>query len=274
MHCTTDKLIVIRGGGDIASGVAHRLKRCGFRIVVLEVAEPTTVRRKVAFADAVFQGETVVEGIAGKLAAGVPEAVEASQRAGIPVLVDPEGSSLPLIKPGAVVDCILAKKNLGTHKDMAPVVIGVGPGFAAPEDVHAVIETKRGHDLGRVIWEGSAFPDTGVPGNIGGYAEERILRACGEGVVQNERDIGALVRAGDVVCHINGTPVAASVSGVLRGLIRDGSRVYGGMKIGDVDPRGELSYCYTISDKARAVGGGVLEALLALGAGEINRIGV
>lgn len=266
MNSIEDKLIIIRGGGDVATGTAHRLKRCGFSVVILEVSKPTVIRRWVAFANAVYEGEMIVEGIRARLHHDTGMALEAAKSDEIPVLIDPEGSCIAEIRPEAVVDCILAKKNLGTHTGMAPIVIGIGPGFAAPKDVHAVIETKRGHDLGRVIRNGTALPDTGIPGNVGGYTEERILRAGDDGIISIVRDIGQSVSKGEVICTVSGKPVEAAINGIVRGLVRNGSLVYHGMKIGDIDPRNELEYCLTISDKARAIGGGVLEAILALSA--------
>lgn len=248
----------------MATGVAHRLKRSGLEIIVLEIPQPTVIRRKVAFGSAAFEGEVRVEGIAAKLVDSVEEALEMSKGDSIPVLLDPDGSCIGKLAPDAVVDCILAKKNLGTRKAMAPIVVGVGPGFEAGNDVHAVVETKRGHDLGKVIYEGSAFPDTGIPGNIGGYTIERVIKAPGDGILRHVNDIGSIVSPGDIICTIDGLPVTAAIGGVVRGLIKDGMAVKKGLKIGDIDPRGIKDYCFTISDKARSVGGGVLEAILYL----------
>ncbi len=259
-----DKLIVVRGGGDIATGTAHRLKRCGFPVIILETPAPTVIRRRVAFASAVFEGETVVEGIKAKLYDNREAAMAAVKTEVVPVLVDGAGCCIEKIHPDVVVDGILAKRNLGTHTGMAPAVIGIGPGFAAPMDVHAVIESKRGHDLGKVILNGSALPDTGIPGNIGGYTGERLLRAGCEGIVSSIKDIGDAIKKGEVVCTVSGQPVFAAIDGIIRGLIRNGSTVYSGMKIGDIDPRNEKTYCFTISDKARAISGGVMEALFIL----------
>lgn len=258
------ELIIIRGAGDLASGVGHRLKKSGFRVIMLEIDKPTVIRRTVSFATALFTGETVVEGIKAVKTYGHKEALNLSATSVIPILIDPSGQSIKELKPDGVVDCILAKKNLGTSISMATAVVAVGPGFTAGVDAHAVIETKRGHYLGRVIWEGGAIPNTAVPGYIGGYSIERLIKAPAEGKVKVIKDIGELVKAGDPLCEIEGKYATAAIDGLLRGMIMDGSMVYEGMKIGDIDPRGESVDCHTISDKARSIGGGVLEALLGI----------
>lgn len=256
--------IIIRGAGDIASGVGHRLKRCGFKVIMLERDRPTVIRRTVSFASAVFTGKTEVEGIKGLLVKSIEEAEQMSNTNYIPLLIDPKGQSIGALKPDALVDCILAKKNLGTTLNMAPVVIGAGPGFCAGLDVHAVVETKRGHDLGKVIYSGSAAPDTKVPGSIEGFSFERLVRSPADGVVEVVRDIGHIVKIGDLICRVGEHEVKAAISGMVRGMIQNGELVYKGMKIGDIDPRGMEASCYTISDKARAVAGGVIEALLTI----------
>ena len=257
-------LILIKGAGDLATGTAHRLARCGFPVVMLEVPEPTVIRRTVAFAEAVFSRICVVEGITANLADSPGEVQGIVDSGKIAVLVDPLGSAVNLLKPIAVIDAILAKRNLGTSITDAPAVIGLGPGFAAGVDVHAVIETQRGHDLGRVFFSGSAAPNTGIPGEIGGYSIERLLRSPGEGLFQGVREIGDLIEAGDLVAKVGDMPVYASISGVLRGLLRSGLSVASGFKVGDIDPRCTREHCFTISDKARSVAGGVLEAVLHL----------
>ena len=256
-------LAVIRGGGDIATGIALRLYRSGIQVVVCEIPSPTAIRRTVCFSEAVRLGETVVEGVAARRAdlEAVPGLLE---RRVVPVLVDPEAACVSVLRPDAVVDAILAKRNLGSSMDMAPVVVGVGPGFTAGKDCHAVVETMRGHDLGRTLYQGSALPNTNIPGLIGGYAGERVLRAPADGVFQGERDIGSAVSAGERVGSVGGLGVECTIGGVLRGLLADGGTVTKGMKIGDVDPRCEPSHCLRVSDKALAVGGGVLEAVLHL----------
>ncbi len=253
-------LVCVRGAGDLASGIAVRLHRAGWQVAMLDIAEPTSVRRTVCFSEAVRLGETVVEGVTARRA--VPEEVPALLAAGIvPVLVDPEGKCIRQLGPDAVVDAILAKRNLGTDLSMAPIVVGVGPGFTAPDDVDAAVETQRGHDLGRVYYRGTPAPNTGIPGNIGGYTVERVLRAPADGVFSGVASIGDVVAAGDVVATVDGVPMEATIDGVLRGLLQDGLTVFRGMKAGDIDPRCEVSNCFSVSDKARSVAGGVLEAL-------------
>lgn len=258
-------LVVIKGAGDLATGVALRLWRAGVRIVMTDLPEPSAIRRTVAFSDAVRLGETRVEDVTAVRAGDVREALAILERGRVPVLVDPEAACIRALKPDAVVDAILAKYNTGTAITDAPVVVGVGPGFTAGEDCHAVVETQRGHRLGRVILRGSAAPNTGAPGNIGGYTIERLLRSQGPGVFQGIRAIGDTVEAGEVVATIGGEPLCCDISGILRGLLPDGFHVPGpGFKSGDVDPRCERENCYTASDKALAIGGGVLEAILML----------
>lgn len=255
--------VLIRGAGDIATGIALRLYRAGFQIIMTETDRPTAIRRTVAFSEAVIRGETMVEGVTARLAE--PEELHGLLAEGIiPVLVDPEARCIPELQPQVVVDAILAKKNLGTRITDANVVIGVGPGFTAGRDCHAVVETMRGHTLGRAIYQGSALANTAIPGLIGGFAGERVLRAPDDGVFHPAREIGDLVQAGETVGHVNGKPMNCTISGVLRGILPDGVTVHKGMKAGDVDPRGEQVNCTTASDKALAVGGGVLEAVLRL----------
>jgi len=263
-------LVIVRGAGDLASGVICRLKNSGFRVAALETGQPTVIRRTVAFAQALIRGQAEVEGITAVRAAERGEIEKAWEENRVPVLADPQGHWIPELKPLAVVDAILAKKNLGTEKDMAPVVIGLGPGFTAGDDVHAVIETNRGHSLGSVITEGPAMENTGIPGTIGGYSSERVIRAPGAGVIDVIRDIGNLVKKGEVLARIGNLEVLSPLDGVVRGMIAPGTDVPLGMKIADVDPRGDASYCYNVSDKARAVAGGVLEAILMLSPGVLG----
>ena len=255
--------VVIRGGGDLATGTALRLYRARMRVAVCEVAEPTSIRRTVCFSEAVRLGETTVEGVIARRAAAaeIPALLE---RGIVPVLVDPEAACIRTLKPDAVVDAILAKRNLGTSMDMAPAVVAAGPGFTAGVDCHAVVETMRGHYLGRVIYSGSALPNTNIPGLIGGYAGERVLRAPADGIFQGAKQIGDQVKSGDIAGFVAGQPMVCTIDGVLRGLLADGVPVTKGMKSGDVDPRCEPDHCTCASDKALAVGGGVLEALLHL----------
>lgn len=257
-------LVLIRGAGDLASGIALRLFRSGFSVVMTDLPHPTSIRRTVAFSEAIVHGETTVEDVTGNRAESPAEALKLLNDGVIPVLADPECSCRTELKPHVVVDAILAKRNLGTKITDAPIVIGVGPGFTAGEDCYAVVETMRGHTLGRVIYEGSALPNTNIPGLIGGFAGERVLRAPADGVFRASASIGDLVNEGDTVGYVGDMPMKCTISGVLRGLIADGTTVHRGMKSGDVDPRGEVSYCTTVSDKALAIGGGVLEAILHL----------
>lgn len=257
-----DVLVVVKGGGDLATGVAHRLHRVGMKVVVTELAQPTVIRRAVAFASAVFEGEVTVEGMVARRVEDATQALALLPEGIVPVLVDPQASVVRGLKPTVVVDAIIAKRNTGTQITDAPVVVALGPGFTAGLDAHAVIETNRGHDLGRVILEGQAAPDTGIPGPVMGYASERVVRAPGEGVFHGVKAIGDRVEAGDMVARAGDQPVLAPISGVLRGLLAGGLMVKEGMKVGDVDPRGVRGHCFTISDKARALGGSVLEAIL------------
>ena len=260
-------LVVIRGAGDIATGVALRLHRAGMRVVMCDLPTPTSIRRTVCFSEAIRLGETRVEGVRGVLCTDAATASTVARAGDVAVLVDPEASCVAELAPDALVDAILAKRNLGTRRGMAPVVVGVGPGFTAPVDCDAAVETMRGHYLGRVYYEGSPLPNTAVPGLIGGYAGERVMRAPADGVFEPCVEIGATVRAGDVCARVAGEPMRATIDGVVRGLLQAGVRVTAGMKSGDVDPRCHPEYIETSSDKALAVGGGVLEAILALSGG-------
>ena len=265
-------LVVIRGAGDIASGIALRLHRAGMQVVMCDLAQPTSIRRTVCFSEAIRLGETRVEGVRGVLCADTAAARATSAAGDVAVLVDPEAACARDLVPDVLVDAILAKRNLGTTRDMAPVVVGVGPGFTAREDCDAAVETMRGHYLGRVYYEGSPIPNTAVPGFIGGYAGERVMRAPADGVFEPCVEIGAQVAAGDVCATVAGEPMRATIDGVVRGLLQTGAPVRAGMKCGDVDPRCHPEYIESASDKALAVGGGVLEAILALG-GEKNAPG-
>lgn len=257
-------LVVIRGAGDIASGIALRLCRAGMRVVMCDLPVPTSIRRTVCFSEAIRLGETSVEGVRGVLCATPATARAAVEAGDVAVLADPAAACVRELAPDVLVDAILAKRNLGTTRDMAPVVIGVGPGFTAPVDCDAAVETMRGHYLGRVYYEGSPLPNTAVPGLIGGYAGERVMRAPADGIFEPCVEIGAQVAAGDVCATVAGVPMRATIDGVVRGLLQAGVPVHEGMKAGDVDPRCCPEYIRTVSDKASAVGGGVLEAILAL----------
>ncbi|MCR4818151.1 MAG: EF2563 family selenium-dependent molybdenum hydroxylase system protein [Fretibacterium sp.] len=257
-------LVCIKGAGDLASGIAARLFRAGIRVVMTETARPTTVRRTVSFSEAIRLGETLVEDIRARRAGGPEEALTIAGNGAVAVLVCPDGELIPQLAPDVVADAIMAKKNLGTKITDAPIVIGVGPGFTVGEDCRAVVETKRGHTLGRAFYEegAMALPNTGVPGIVGGFASERVLRAPCDGVILPRHEIGDIVRAGEVAATVDGTPLLCTIDGMLRGMLAPGTEVTRGMKSGDIDPRGAEADCRRISDKALAVGGGVLEALL------------
>ncbi len=254
-------LVIIRGGGDLATGVAVRLFRAGFSVMILEVDRPTVIRLPVSFARAVYEGKAIVEGVEAVLIPSWEKAEDTIKQGKIPVLIDSEGYCIEKISPAVLVDAILAKRNLGTRINQASLVIGLGPGFTAGEDVDVVIETIRGHNLGRVYYQGQAAPDTGVPGEVGGESKRRLLRAPAEGKIIPLQKIGGLVKEGEVIAEVEGVLLKAEISGVLRGLIYPESWVTKGMKVGDIDPRGTREYCFTVSDKARSIGGAVLEAI-------------
>lgn len=297
-------LIICRGAGDLATGIIHRLHRAGHRVIALETDYPAAIRRQVSFCEAVYDGSAAVEGVTARLVPALADAetdtetyseindtpaahvalekwdrsaIEAVLEAGeVPLLIDPKGESIELLKPDVVVDAIIAKKNLGTTIDMAPLVIGVGPGFTAGHDVHLVIESMRGHNLARIITDGMAQPNTGVPGNIAGFTSERVIHAPAAGYIHDVRKIGDIVQKGDEIARIypdkesydnalsEYVPVNATITGIIRGLIREGYYFREGFKIADNDPReSELTNCFTISDKARSIAGSVLEAVSA-----------
>ena len=262
-------LIIVRGGGDLATGTIYKLKKSGFPVLILEVKNPSAIRRNVAFSEAIYQGQQTVEDMTCFRVDSLQQAENFLQEDKLTILVDPKGEAIARLKPVAVVDAIIAKRNLGTAKTMAPITVALGPGFVAGEDVDAVVETKRGHNLGRVIWSGSAAPNTGVPGLIGGFGKERVMHSPAQGVLKNVKKITDTVTKGEVIAVIETdsdmVPVEASLDGILRGLIRDGYPVTKGFKIADIDPRSEeYENCFTISDKARCIAGGVLEAILQL----------
>jgi len=267
-----DNLVAVKGAGDLATGVIHRLFRAGFAVIATELPEPTVVRRTVAFAEAVIRGEMTVEDVTARLATSLQD-IQATLAGGlVPIVVDPDGTLLRQMHPTVLIEATLSKYNSGVTMDDAPIVIALGPGYEAGKDVHAVIETNRGHNLGRVYLRGCAESNTGVPGAIGGYTIERLLRAPCAGALYGVRQIGDLVQAGETVAVVRTNeisdneiaPVVATISGILRGLMRDGLHVSSGMKVGDIDPRAAREHCFTISDKSRAVAGGVLEAILYL----------
>lgn len=256
--------VLIKGAGDLASGIGLRLYRCGFAVVMTDIAVPTTVRRTVAFSPAVYNGSSQVEGVRAVRCENITEIEAAIAGNNIPVGVDEDARICTEWHPDIVVDAILAKRNLGTRITDAAIVIGVGPGFTAGEDCHCVVETKRGHYLGRCIWEGSAIANTGVPGIIGGYGLERLIKATDDGIFKGTVSIGDTVAAGDLIGYAGNTPIYASIGGIVRGILQDGVAVTKGMKSGDIDPRCEAAHCFTVSDKASAIGGGVLEGILSL----------
>ncbi|MFZ5642169.1 MAG: selenium-dependent molybdenum cofactor biosynthesis protein YqeB [Bacillota bacterium] len=257
-------MVLIKGAGDLASGTAHRLIRSGFNVVMLETPAPTAIRRTVSFSEAVFTGRQTIEGVTAVLAKSPENALGLMIKGVIPVMIDPSWSSVGELRPEVVVDAVMAKRNLGTTIREAPIVIGLGPGFNAGEDVHAVVETCRGHYLGRVITEGAAIPDTGIPGIIEGFGEERVVRSPEAGIFMPEKEIGDTVSTGEVIGLVGKAPVKSGIPGVLRGILKSGMKVHKGMKVGDVDPRCIRECCYIISDKSRAVAGGVLEAILMM----------
>lgn len=262
-------LVIVRGGGDISTGTIMKLYKSGFSVLILEIANPSAIRRNVAFSEAVYEGRQTVEDETCYLAKSISEAESFLANGRLTMLVDPECESVKHFKPFAVVDAILAKKNLGTSKQLAPITIALGPGFTAGADVDAVIETQRGHSLGRIIYNGSAAPNTGIPGKIGGYDKERVIHSPANGILKNIHRITDTINKGDTIATIEtgqeSIPVTATIDGLLRGLIRDNYPVTKGFKIADIDPRAdEYNNCFTISDKARCIAGGVLEAIMHL----------
>ncbi|MBR2674724.1 MAG: EF2563 family selenium-dependent molybdenum hydroxylase system protein [Mogibacterium sp.] len=260
---------MIRGAGDIATGSIYRLFKAGFRPIILEVDKPSAIRRTVSFSEAVYDEVTEIEGVRARLVENLNEAVKIAEADELPIIKDAEGRTIWEYAPDALVDAILAKRNLGTNRSMAALTIALGPGFEAGVDCDFVIETMRGHNLGRIIKSGSAMPNTGVPGVIAGVSRERVIYSPSAGIIRNLRKIGDVVQEGELIAYIEGaggirTEVKASISGLLRGLIREGYEAKEGFKIADIDPRlGEHDNCFTISDKARAIGGSVLEIITA-----------
>lgn len=264
-------IVLIRGAGDLATGVIQSLHRAGFSLVATEVPDPSAIRRSVALCEAVYDGLARVEDCQAQLCSSVGEALELLEKnaqifsSPIPLLIDPNLSCLPELKPFAIIDAIIAKKNTGLQRRMAPITIALGPGFSAGEDCDIVVETMRGHNLGRLIFSGTACPNSGIPGLIAGHDADRVIHSPATGSIHNLAQIGDLVEAGQILADIEGVPVKATIHGVLRGLIRDGFAVSEGLKIADIDPRyTEEMNCFTISDKARALGNATLQALLIL----------
>ncbi|WP_297599199.1 selenium-dependent molybdenum cofactor biosynthesis protein YqeB [uncultured Cetobacterium sp.] len=256
-------LVIVRGGGDIATGIIHRLFISGFKILVLETENPSAIRRTVSFSECIYRGRQEVEGVVARKIMSIEEANECWEKFEIPIIVDSEGRYIEKLKPNILIDSILAKKNLGTTLNMAPITIGLGPGFEAGKDVDLVIETMRGHNLGKVISEGKASQNTGIPGEIAGFSKERVIYSSNEGFFTGYKKIGDFVEINQIIGDIDGYPVKATITGLLRGVISDGYFVKKTLKIADIDPRGtEYENCFTISDKARTLGGAVLESIL------------
>ena len=256
-------VVVIRGAGDLATGIGHRLHRCGFRVLHLELETPLVIRRTVAFTKAIFDGEGEVEGVKCIRVNNLEDVNDAWKKEHVPIMIDPKAEILKELKPDILVDAIIAKKNRGTNRDMAPITIGVGPGFIAPDEVDVVVESKRGHYLGTAITKGSAEPNTGIPGVISGFGKERVMHSPASGIIKNIKSIGDIVKKDDILAYIgeNEVPLKASIDGVLRGLINNGIDVFEGLKIADIDPRAEIDHCFTITDKAKSIAGGVLEGI-------------
>lgn len=255
--------VLIRSGGELASATACRLAESHFRVVMTETARPEAVRRRVSFCEAIYDKTKQIEGNVCRLVSSATEVSNCWVRGELALIMDPQANIKESIQPDVIVDAIMAKRNIGTCISDAPLVIGLGIGFTAGEDVHVVIETNRGHDLGRVIKSGVAEPDTGHPGIIAGYGKERVFRAPKNGLFRTVKNIGDMVVAGDIVAYVDDEPVTVVIPGIIRGLLRDGTPVTAGIKAGDVDPRGRIDYCNSVSDKGRAIAGGVLEAILA-----------
>ncbi len=251
--------IVVRGGGDIATGTIHTLWTAGLIPVVLETDKPSAIRRRVSVCEAVYDGESTVDGMKAVRAYGIENVYDIINENNVPVLTDEKGESIQRLAPDILIDGILAKRNINTHIRMAPLTIALGPGFRAGVDVHYVIETQRGHDLGRIIEKGSAAKNTGIPGNIGGYTAERVIHSPADGIIKTVKDIGSFVEKNDIIALVGNEGVPASLTGIIRGIIRDGYSVHKGLKIADIDPRREeYGNCFTVSDKARCIGGSVL----------------
>lgn len=272
MSLINNELVIVRGAGDLATGVVYSLYKAHFKVIILETQHPSAIRRKVALSEAVYDGKTKIEDIEAVLVKNYEEALNIIANKDykeIPILIDPNCEILNHIKPTFLIDAIIAKKNLGINKSMAKYTIALGPGFTAGKDCDIVIETMRGHNLGRMYLEGEAIPNTGIPGNIGGKEAERVIHASSDGIIENIKNIGDFVREKEVIAYINNDnkkiEVIAPFEGLLRGIIRDGFKVRNGLKIADIDPRkSEYNNCFTISDKARNLGGAVLTAMMYL----------
>jgi xanthine dehydrogenase accessory factor len=255
-------IILVRGAGDLASGVALRLHRAGLNVVMTELSAPLAVRRSVSYAEAIYEGSITVEGVSGRKVDDPSDSfkiLNILSRGQLPVLIDPAGVAARSLHPLVIVDGRMRKLPPEPLRHNAVLYLGLGPGFAAPDNCHAVIETDRGHTLGRVIWQGTALADTASPEGD----PRRVLRAPSEGFFESDSRIGEHFDAGQTIAQIDSSPIVAPFAGVLRGLLRPGTRVEAGLKIGDIDPRDDPQLCQLVSDKSLAVGGGVLEAILS-----------
>ena len=255
--------IVIRGGGDLATGVAEVLYQSGFKILILDIEKPSSIRRSVCFSEAIYDGVTKVENIICKKVENENDIEKCWNEKIIPIMVDEKGEIIKKIKPNVVVDSIIAKKNLGTTKEMAPITIALGDGFEAGKDVDIVVETMRGHNLGRIITSGRAMKNTGIPGEIKGVSKDRVIYSLANGIFSSVKKIGDTVQKDEIIGYVGDVEIRGKISGILRGIIREGYEVTENMKIGDIDPRiEEKNNCFTISDKARSLGGAVLRAIM------------
>ena len=265
MKCINDIIVVVRGGGDLATGVVQKFFRAGFKVVVLEIENPLAIRRTVSLCTAVYTKRYKVEEMTACLVNSYFDCEEVWQQGEIPVLIDKDAKVIEDLKPDILIDAIIAKRNLGTYKEMAPITIALGPGFEAGVDIDVVVETKRGHDLGKLYFEGMAIANTREPGELGGISHDRVIYSPGEGYIRHVKDIGHIVTKGETICLLDEHPIISEIDGVVRGLISEGQFIEKGIKCADIDPRsfGDFN-CYTISDKARAVGGAALEGALVL----------
>lgn len=260
--CFDKNLVIIRGGGDLGTGVAYKLFNSNFNIVILEIANPITVRRKVAFSEAVYERKVTIEGVEAILVHEVHEIYNNIKHKKISVMIDEEAKIVNKLKPIALVDAIVAKKNFGTNRSLAPITIALGPGFVAGVDVDVVIETHRGENLGKIIYKGTTSANTGQPASVMGFKRERVLWAPVSGNIAVIKNIGQIVEKEEAVAEINGVEIKSKIAGFLRGMVRSGIYLREGLKVGDIDPRVDrLDLCYKLSDKACKLGESVLDAI-------------
>ncbi|MGL5000335.1 MAG: selenium-dependent molybdenum cofactor biosynthesis protein YqeB [Cetobacterium sp.] len=257
-------LTIVRGAGDLATGVIYRLYKSGFKLLVLETETPSAIRRSVSFSECIYKKQHTIEGVTAKKVESIDEIEKCWNEKIIPIIIDPTGKSIRELKPKILIDAIIAKKNIGTNKKMAPITIALGPGFIAGQDVDIVVETMRGHNLGRIIYSGCAFKNTGVPGEIAGFSKERVVYAQSSGIFKSIKKIGDSLKKGETLGFVGTERIVTEITGLLRGVIPDNYIVKKGLKIADIDPRwNEYDNCFTISDKARSLGGAVLEGVLS-----------